>query len=128
MLQELQVRQTAAVYQQEIDTAIGQALSQFPELKNVRRINEVLKSEVAERQPSTIEEAKALFAVVAKEQADALRTFAIEEKKKAAVSKEQLKNGIEPPGGTGIQAKPEKFKLGSPELRAAFEASLQGEK
>jgi hypothetical protein len=128
MMEELQIRQTAAVYEREIDTAIGQALSQFPELKSVRRINDVLKSEVAERQPTTIEEAKELFAVVAKEQADALRTFAIEEKKKSAVKVDQLKNGIEPPGGTGIQPKPEKHALGSQALRDAFMASLQESK
>jgi hypothetical protein len=125
MTQELEVRQTAAQYNQEINTTIAGALEQFPELKSVRRIDKILRDEVAEREPSTIEEAKSLFLQVAKEQADALRSYVAEEKKRAAAQKDRLNAGIEPPGGRGIQPKPESFKLGSDALRDAFLRDIQ---
>ena len=124
MATELEVRQTATRYAAEIDSTISGALEQFPELKSVRRIERILREEVAERQPSNLDEAKALFLQVAKEQAEGLRNFAQAEKKRAAANEAQLRKGIEPPGGTGVQPVPQKFKLGSDELRKAFEQSL----
>lgn len=120
MTNELEIRQTAAQYNQEINTTIAGALQQFPQLKSVRRIEKILRDEVAEREPSTLEEAKQLFLQVAKEQADTLRSFAEDEKKRAATSKERLNAGIEPPGGRGMQPVPENHKLGSDALRQAF--------
>lgn len=125
MTAELEIRQTAAQYATEIDGAVQHALSQFPELKAVRRIDRILREEVADRQPSSLEEAKQMFLSVAKEQADTLRNFAAEEKKKAAVQQAQLTKGIEPPGGTGVQPSPQRLVLGSQALRDAFEASLR---
>lgn len=127
MAAELEVRQTAAQYSQAIDSTIAQALEQNPELKSVRRIERILRDEVAERRPSTLEEAQQLFLEVAKEQAEGLRNFAAAEKKKAAIAQSKVASGIEPPGGTGVQKAAPSFKLGSEELRAAFEASLRGD-
>lgn len=126
MSQELEVKQTAAQYSQQIDATISATLEQFPELKSVRRIEKILKEEVADRQPATLQEAISLFQVVAKEQAEGLRSFAAEEKKRAEVAKTKLSRGIEPPGGTGVTKASPAFKLGSEELRKAFEESLKG--
>lgn len=127
MSNELEVKQTAADYTRQIDSTIAAALEQYPELKAVRRIEKILKEEVAERQPANISEALQLFGVVAKEQADGLRSFADQEKKRAAAATAKLsKSGIEPPGGTGVTKATPSFKLGSEELRQAFEESLRG--
>lgn len=123
--QDLEIKQTAAQYRQQIDKTIASALEQYPELKSVRRIAEILNAEVAERQPASLDEALQLFQVVAKEQAEGLRSFAAEEKKKAAVASTKLSRGIEPPGGTGVTKASPSFKLGSEELRKAFEESLR---
>lgn len=127
MAAEIEIKQTAAQYSAVIDQTIASALEQHPELKSVRRIEKVLRDEVAERRPSTLEEAQAMFLEVAKEQAEGLRTFAATEKKKAAAAQAKVASGIEPPGGTGVQRQAPSFKLGSDELRAAFEASLRGD-
>lgn len=127
MAAELEIKQTATQYSAEIDATIAHVLTQHPELKSMRRIESLLKQEVAERHPSTIEETKALLLEVAKEQAEGLRNFVATEKKKAAAGSAKLSAGIEPPGGTGIQRQTPSFKLGSEELRAAFEASLRGD-
>lgn len=124
---DLEVKHTAAEYSAKIDATIADAMSQFPELRSVRRIEKILKEEVAERQPSTLAEAQQLFYVVAKEQAEGLRSFVAEEKKQAAAKAAKLQNGIEPPGGTGVQPTNKALKLGSQALRDAFEASLRGD-
>lgn len=126
MAQELEVRQLAGQYSTEINASIEAAMKQFPELRSVRRMEQILREEVGERRPSTLEEAKQLFLAVAKEQSDSLRAFAEAEKKRAVAQAATLNNGIEPPGGTGIQPAPQKFKLGSEDLRKAFEDSLRG--
>lgn len=125
--QELQLSHRREQYRADIDTTVKGAIEKYPELKTVRRIDEVIRREVAALQPETIEDTRRAILAVAQEQATQLRNYWTEESKRAAVAKPAV--GIEPPGGAAPLAVPAKtYKLGSPELRAdavrALEAAI----
>lgn len=129
MAQELEVRQLAAQYTGEINTTIKGLLDKHSILQNIEGIDELLKRDVAQRQPATLEEARKLFSEAAEGRANRILGVIQNQQKQAAAQQAQLqKTGIEPPGGSALPPPPPtNFKLGSNDLfKAALEDYVKG--
>jgi hypothetical protein len=114
--QEIELRRLSDNYAREIDTTLRDALSALPELKPIRGIEKMIREEVAERQPQSLEEAKQMLRQVAEERAQAIKAYLSEQQKAAALQAAPLKKGIEPPS-TGSLPAPRSGptpKLGTP--------------
>ena len=107
--EELEVRQLAANYVQELSKATDALKDEYPQLKAVRGIDRILREEVQQMKPSSIQEAKTMLTAAAKAQAEELDSHFTERQKKAAAGKTQA-TGIEPPGGKGVLPAPKKYK------------------
>lgn len=121
--EELEVRNLAARYSQEVDTTITALMDKNPILKRVRGIDRLLREDVAERQPQSIDEAKRYFIEAATIRARELAAEIQQQQTQQAVAAAQQLRGIEPPGGTVVPPPTAgKAPLGSKDLtRAAIE-------
>jgi len=121
--EELEVRNLAARYSQEVDTTITALMDKNPILKRVRGIDRLLREDVAERQPQSIDEAKRYFIEAATIRARELAAEIQQQQTQQAVVAAQQLRGIEPPGGTVVPPPTAgKAPLGSKDLtRAAIE-------
>jgi DNA repair exonuclease SbcCD ATPase subunit len=99
-IQQLKLDQLSSNYQNDFDAHISGLLTQHPELRRIPRVERLLKQEAAERGPQDPETAKALLSELAQEWAAQQSTFQTADDKRRAAGTSQLKNGIEPPGGT----------------------------
>jgi hypothetical protein len=107
-------------YHGEITGTVGSLLEQFPVLKAVDDIENVLCFDAQRMDPSNLEEAKAALLNVAKARAEKLNAHFQEMQKQSAIERTKLSTqGIEPPGGTGVAPAPTQFKLGDKGLAAA---------
>lgn len=103
MAQELEVRTLAAQYETEIKSTLQQLYDKHPVLSDIEGIDTLLKRDVAARNPTSMEDAKRIFAEVAEMRANRIMTRFQEQQKQSAAKQAQLaKNGIEPPGGAAI--------------------------
>lgn len=126
MSQELEVRTLAAHYSTEIDSTLKGLLDKHDVLKDIDGIEDLLRKDVASREPATLQEAKQLFAEAAQMRADRIMTRFQSQQKQAAVQQAQLaKTGIEVGGQAPAIVPPEKkFKLGTPDLFQAAVSDL----
>lgn len=122
---ELQVRQEAASHSQKINAVLSDIFEEYPALKAVGDMEDMLRFRVIQRQPETLDDAIAAFREEAKAQAEKLDAYWTESTKQRLTNKEKLANGIEPPGGTGVTPAPQQFKMGDKSLTQAVEAYLQ---
>lgn len=124
--QEFQVAQLTTQFTAEIDKTVSMALETHPGLKKIRGIGQLLRTEVAARQPENLQEAKQLLLQIASEQAAELKSLQAEQAAAAASQSSPLTNGIEPPGGTTPVAVPsnQPMKIGSPEFMKAVLSDL----
>jgi hypothetical protein len=117
---EADQQRKAVEYHGEINTTVASILDQFPILKGVEDIENVLCFDAQRMDPSSLDEAKAALLNVAKGRAEKLQSHFTEMQKQAAVSAAKLQTqGIEPPGGTGVAPTPTTFKLGDKGLSLA---------
>jgi hypothetical protein len=123
MQQELEVRSLANQYSSEIESTTRQLLDKHPVLQDIDGIDELLRRDVANRQPATLQEAKQFFAEAAQARADRLMQRFQTQQKEVAVQQGKLtKNGIEVGGQAPAIVPPEKkFKFGSNDL---FQAAV----
>ncbi len=116
---ESEIRQLQMNYSAEIDRTLQSLLTQHPELQAVKGIEKLIREDVIERGPATIDEAKQAFIAAAKARVDQLRGVFTNQQKQQAVAGAPLRNGIEPPGGSALQPVPKQlYKLGDPQLLA----------
>ncbi len=122
---ELAQEQSVNSLKSEVDVIVKGQISQFPELSAIKGVERLIREEVAEMEPSDMDEAKLLFAQVTKRRADELRQFITEQRKGEAVKKSQARRGIEPPGGSGVLPEPEEeLNLNDPKLRERILAKI----
>lgn len=124
MSQELEVRTLAAHYSTEIDSTLKGLLDKHSVLQDIDGIEELLRRDVASREPANLQEAKQLFAEAAQMRADRIMSrFQTQQKQNAAEQAKLVRNGIETGGVRPEIVPPEKkFKLGTSDL---FQAAVQ---
>jgi len=123
--EEMEQKAQAQAYLSEINKHIEGLLVTHPELATVEGINALLYKDVAAMQPESYEEAKQMFAQAAKNRADKIRAYFVDQQKLAAVKGEKLKQGIEPPGGAvPTTPQPKYKKVTDPDLMKAVIADL----
>lgn len=115
---EIEQRQQAQSYLQDLNATVKGLLDTHSELKSIDGIDALLYKDVAAMQPGSLDDAKAMFATAAKARADKLQAHFTELQKRSATQTAKLQRGIEPPGGAGVPAAPSQtFKrLGDPDL------------
>lgn len=126
MSQELEVRQLAAHFNTEIESTVRQLLDKHQVLQDIDGIENLLREDVARRQPANLQEAKQLFAEAAQMRSDKIMTRFQTQQKEAAVQQAKLvKGGIEV-GGNAPQIVPaeKKLKFGSADLFQAAVSDL----
>lgn len=118
MMDDLELKQTATAYRNDIDGHIKGLLDAHPELKLIRGIERTLKQAAAEQNPQDLDEAKQYIAQAATDQLGALSSHITEAQKHAALNKSNLTSrGIEPPGGSAPMPPSKQVgKMGSPEF------------
>jgi hypothetical protein len=117
---EAEQSRKAVEYHGEINSTVSSLLDQFPVLKAVDDIENILCFDAQRMDPSSLVEAKAALLNVAKARAEKLEAQFTERMKQTAVQQTKLSTqGIEPPGGTAPQTPPTSFKLGDKALSAA---------
>jgi hypothetical protein len=100
MRAQFEVDQLASRYTQDLDSHIAGLTSQLPELKAIPRIQQILKEEVGSMGPRNIEEAKAFMVDVARQHAQQIKDYVLEQRKQAESAGAPLARGIEPPAGS----------------------------
>lgn len=100
MRAQFEIDQLASRYTQDLDGHIKGITDQMPELRAIPRIQQILKEEVAEMGPRTLDEAKAFMIDVAKQHAQNVKNFFMEQRKQAVTQGSPLQSGIEPPAGS----------------------------
>lgn len=117
--QDIELKQIESTYKTDIQGHIAQILEQNPELKSIRKIDVILRQAALEQDPATVEEAKQHILTAAQEQVAAIRNHFTTAQKSAALNKQTLTRGIEPPGGAApMPAAKGPIKFGSPEFNA----------
>lgn len=117
---EADQQRKAVEYHGEINTTVSSLLEQFPVLKAVDDIENILCHDAQRMDPTSLAEAKAALLNVAKARSEKLEAQFTERLKASAVQQTKLQTqGTEPPGGTAPQAAPTAFKLGDAGLSAA---------
>lgn len=97
---QIQVDTLAGQYSNEFGLHINGLKQQFPELRTIPRVDSLLKDEVKAMGPRDIHEAKSMMVEVAKQYAQNVRSFVMEQRKESGgQGAAPLRNGIEPPGG-----------------------------
>lgn len=122
---QVEVEQLAAGYSQQLNAHLQGLVGQYPELKGFPRLEKALKSEVAEMNPRSLDEAKTFMAELAGQWAGQLREQLAAERKKAETPP-ALSRGIEPPGGAGPmpQAAPAFKRVSDPGFKEAVMREL----
>lgn len=106
-LTRLEVNRMAEGYSGEINKAIAALKQEMPELASIPRLDRILKREVAERQPGSLEETLEALREVAGEFARSIKQQLGQATTAASVAKQSLAQGIEPPGGRGLAPAPQ---------------------
>lgn len=115
MRQQLQIEAMAGQYNAELTSHIQALKTQIPELRAIPKVEQILKEDVRQMRPRTIEEAKEMLVNVAQQHARDVRQYLDEQRKTegaGAGASGALANGIEPRGGSGPlpTASAQKFK------------------
>lgn len=113
-LQLLETKREVETYKAQVDPIVAATLENFPVLKDDPYAETLLRFEVAEmikNDPNitTAKQAEKLFHEVAKKRSDMLTKRFVDANKQAIIGKEKLKNGIEPPGGSGVVPQPKSY-------------------
>ncbi len=125
---ELEVRQLAATYTNEIDATVKLALDKHEVLQDIDGIGELLKRDMAMRGPQSIDQAKQFLVDAAAARSTRLMARLDAQRKQEAAQAATRLRGIESPGGAApVPGAPQgEAKLGSSELRSQILADLQG--
>ena len=97
------------MYKAQLEPIITKVLQSHPLLKEDPYAAALLKFEALQQNPETVAQAQALLEKAAKERVEKLTKTFVESQKQAVISKEKLKNGIEPPGGSGVVPQPKTY-------------------
>lgn len=126
MAEDLEMRQLASQYTTDINSTINNLLDKHEVLKDIDGIEELLKRDVAGREPANLQQAKQFIAEAAQARAQRIESRFQTQQKQAAVQAAQLsKGGIEVGGQAPAIVPPEKkFKLGSSDLFQTVVADL----
>lgn len=113
-LEMLEAKREVETYSAQIAPIIATTLENFPVLKDDPYAETLLRFEVAEAikanpEITTVKQAEKLFGEFAKRRADMLTRRFVDANKQAIIGKEKLKNGIEPPGGSGVVPQPKTY-------------------
>jgi len=109
--QELEDRRETAAYATVINQHLAKIFQENPLLEAVDNIEDLLRWQVYQTKPQTIEQTLEAFSHAAKQQAEKLNARFNEVTKKQVVQKQKLlQNNIEPPGGSGVQPQPSSYK------------------
>lgn len=104
-------RLEVAKYAEQFNSALSEVYGEQPVLKVIPEIEDVLRFRVAQRQPGSIEDAKAALKTIAAEIAGTFSQHVAEQNKQQVIQKQQLvANGIEPPGGAVPQPQQDSYK------------------
>lgn len=142
MQQEMNRRETLAVKERaeaaqrvriesDINAHINTILDKFPGLRKYDGIEDELMADAAKRlalKGSTdVEEAKQLLGEAAERKIAWAKAISADDKKQAAVASAKLtRNGIEPPGGTGVRPQtPRKLSLDTKDRSALIEENIK---
>ena len=132
LIHQAETQRTAVAYQQDISTAIDALSTEFPILSEAydkQEIEDLLCKDVMRLEPKTLADAKSLLKDAAKSRAERLEKAMGERLKVAAVTKQNLANGIEPKGGTPVPSvSPAKHKLGDKALTQGAIAFMESYK
>lgn len=119
--QLLEHRREIAGYAAEIDNTISQIFTENPVLRKIPNSEELIRYQVAQLQPRTVEEAKEHFINVAKGIVEDLRgEFAASQKQQVVEKQKLTDNNIEPPGGAAPTIQPFNYK--TPDGKVSWDA------
>lgn len=128
--QSIESQRARAEYDRVLNPYVDKLLSDNPILQAIDNVETLIRFKVVQMNPDSPEKAMEYFDKVVKEQVEKLQTKFVETNKQALINKEKLKQGIEPPGGTGIAPQPKSYTKGRrvdwDSLEADALASLRG--
>lgn len=97
------------MYKAQLDPIVESVLQSHPLLKADPYAAALIKFETLKQNPESVAQAKVMLEKAAKERVETLTKTFVESQKQAVLSKEKLKNGIEPPGGSGVVPQPKTY-------------------
>lgn len=99
--EQMQVENLAGQYSNDLNSHIGGLKKALPELRAIPKIDQILREDVRAMRPGNIQEAKEMMIEVAKQHAQTIKQFMLEQRKEgSAGAVNPLRNGIEPAGGS----------------------------
>ena len=108
----IEAERARAEYDRVLDPFVDKLLSDNPILQAIDNVETLIRYKVVKMNPQNDTEAKAFFEKVVKEQVDKLQSQFVATNKQTLINKEKLKQGIEPPGGSGLVPKPKSYVKG----------------
>jgi hypothetical protein len=109
--QYVEDRLAVANYAESINQTLDGAYKQYPVLKALPEIEDILRYRVAQSQPESIEQTREAFQAAAKELAQSLGAVYAAQQQQQVVQRQALTTqGIEPPGGAVPQPPQESYR------------------
>lgn len=108
-MQRIEEEREVATYAAQITPMLQSVVQSHPILKDDPHAATILRYEVAMQHPETTGQVKELLEKAAKARVALLTKQFVDANKQAIIGKEKLKNGIEPPGGSGVVPQPKSY-------------------